>query len=73
LKTRGLYLVPFVVGLALSDDKINTRWQDIVISIMGSFFGLILSIACLVEYWLTDIGVLSGLAVFNALLNLFNM
>jgi Zn-dependent protease len=73
LKTKGIYLIPFVGGLALSDDKINTRWQDIVISIMGPFFGLILSIVCLVGYWLTDIEVLAGLAVFNALLNVFNM
>ena len=73
LKTKGIYLIPFVGGLALSDDKINTRWQDVAISIMGPFFGLILSIACLVGYWLTDIEVLAGLAVFNALLNLFNM
>ena len=73
LKTKGIYLIPFVGGLALSDDKINTRWQDIVISIMGPFFGLILSIACLIGYWFTDIEILAGLAVFNALLNLFNM
>jgi Zn-dependent protease len=73
LKTKGIYLIPFVGGLALSDDKINTRWQDVVISIMGPFFGLILSLACLVGYWLTDLEMLAGLAVFNALLNLFNM
>jgi len=73
LKTKGIYLIPFVGGLALSDDKINTRWQDIVISIMGPFFGLLLSIACLIGYWLTDIEILAGLAVFNALLNLFNL
>lgn len=73
LKTKGIYLIPFVGGLALSDDKINTRWQDIVISVMGPFFGLILSITCLVGYWLSDIEILAGLAVFNALLNLFNL
>jgi Zn-dependent protease len=73
LKTKGIYLIPFVGGLALSDDKINTRWQDIVISIMGPFFGLILSIACLIGYWLTDLEILAGIAVFNALLNLFNL
>ncbi len=73
LKTKGIYLIPFIGGLALSDDKINTRWQDVVISIMGPFFGLILSLACLVGYWLTDLEILAGLAVFNALLNLFNM
>ncbi len=73
MKTKGIYLIPFVGGLALSDEKINTRWQDIVISIMGPFFGLILSIACLLGYWLTDLEILAGLAVFNALLNLFNL
>ena len=73
LKTKGIYLIPFVGGLALSDDKINTRWQDVVISIMGPFFGLLLSIACLVGYWLTDFEILAGIAVFNALLNLFNL
>lgn len=73
MKTKGIYLIPFVGGLALSDDKINTRWQDIVISIMGPFFGLILSIVSLLGYWLTDLEVLAGIAVFNALLNLFNL
>ena len=73
LKTKGIYLIPFVGGLALSDDKINTRWQDVVISIMGPFFGLILSLACLIGYWITDLEILAGLAVFNALLNLFNL
>lgn len=73
LKTKGIYLIPFMGGLALSDDKINTRWQDVYISIMGPFFGLILSIAFLVIYWLTDIEIFAGLAVFNALLNLFNL
>lgn len=73
LKTKGIYLIPFVGGLAMSDDKINTRWQDVVISIMGPLFGLVLSMACVVGYWLTDLEILAGLAVFNALLNLFNL
>jgi Zn-dependent protease len=73
LKTKGIYLIPFVGGLALSDDKINTRWQDVVISIMGPFFGLLLSVAALIGYWITDIEILAGIAVFNALLNLFNL
>lgn len=73
LKTKGIYLIPFVGGLALSDDKINTRWQDVVISIMGPFFGLLLSVACLVVYYITQIELFAGLAVFNALLNIFNL
>ncbi|QIZ77065.1 site-2 protease family protein [Ferrimonas lipolytica] len=73
LKTKGIYLIPFVGGLALGDSKINTRWQDVVISIMGPTFGLFLSILSLITYWVTDEPIFAGLAAFNALLNLFNL
>tara|TARA_R110001583_G_scaffold16561_21_gene67989 strand:+ start:19766 stop:20869 length:1104 start_codon:yes stop_codon:yes gene_type:complete len=73
MKTKGIYLIPFMGGLALSDEKINTRWQDVVISIMGPFFGLMMSITALLVYWLTDEPFFAGLAAFNALLNLFNL
>lgn len=73
MKTKGIYLIPFLGGLALSDEKINTRWQDVVISIMGPFFGLILSLVLIVVYWITGDMFFAGLAVFNAFLNLFNL
>ena len=73
MKTKGIYLIPFVGGLAVSDEKINTRWQDVVISIMGPTFGLIMSLICLLIYWATGYEFFAGLATFNALLNLFNM
>ncbi|WP_028866190.1 site-2 protease family protein [Psychromonas aquimarina] len=73
MKTKGIYLIPFVGGLAVSDEKINTRWQDVVISIMGPTFGLILSLGCILLYWLTGNIFFAGLAAFNALLNLFNL
>ncbi|CZF81247.1 Stage IV sporulation protein FB [Grimontia celer] len=73
MKTKGIYLIPFMGGLALSDEKINTRWQDVVISIMGPTFGLFMSLAALVAYWVTGNVFFAGLATFNALLNLFNL
>jgi len=73
MKTKGIYLIPFVGGLAVSDEKINTRWQDVVISIMGPTFGLFMSVVCLLVYWLTGSEFFAGLAAFNALLNLFNL
>lgn len=73
MKTKGIYLVPFLGGLALSDEKINTRWQDVVISIMGPMFGLLLSIVLLLIYLATGEMFFAGLAVFNAFLNLFNL
>ncbi|MBL4866838.1 MAG: site-2 protease family protein [Pseudomonadales bacterium] len=73
MKTKGIYLIPFVGGLALGDAKINTRWQDVVIAIMGPSFGLILSLISLVIYGFTGEKMFAGLAAFNALLNLFNL
>ena len=73
MPTKGIYLIPFVGGLALSDAKINTRWQDVVISIMGPTFGMALSLAALLAYWITDLPFFAALASLNALLNLFNL
>lgn len=73
MKTKGFYLIPFLGGMALTDEKINTRWQDVVISIMGPVFGLGMSLLCLLAWWLTDNPIFAGLAGFNALLNLFNL
>lgn len=73
MKTKGIYLIPFMGGLAVSDERINTRWQNVVISIMGPTFGLFMSIGCMLAYWLTGNIFFVGLASFNALLNLFNL
>lgn len=73
LQTKGIYLIPFVGGLAVSDDKLNTRWQNVVISIMGPTYGMLLSVVALIAYEITGIELLAGLAAFNALLNLFNL
>ncbi|WP_165313862.1 site-2 protease family protein [Vibrio ziniensis] len=73
MRTKGIYLVPFLGGLALSDEKINTRWQDVVISIMGPCFGFILSLVFVMIYWMTGSHLWAALAAFNAFLNLFNL
>ncbi|WP_395006089.1 site-2 protease family protein [Undibacterium sp.] len=73
MKTKGIYIIPFVGGLALSDDKINTRWQDVTISIMGPTFGLLLSLVLMLVYWVTGNIFFAGLANFNALINLINL
>jgi len=73
MPTKGIYLIPFFGGMALTDGKINTRWQDVVISIMGPVFGLGMSLLSVLAYWVTGNIFFAGLAVFNALLNLFNL
>ncbi|MFC3153271.1 site-2 protease family protein [Litoribrevibacter euphylliae] len=73
IKTKGIYLIPFVGGLAVSDDKINTRWQDVVISIMGPCFGLFMSLGCWLLFAITGLELFAGAAVLGSLLNLFNL
>ncbi|RZQ53164.1 metalloprotease [Pseudoalteromonas phenolica] len=73
IKTKGIYLIPFVGGLAVSDEKITTRWQDVVISLMGPAFGLITSVLGVVLYYATNMEIFAGVAVLSALLNLFNL
>ena len=73
IKTKGIYLIPFVGGLAVSDDKINTRWQDVVISIMGPCFGLFMSLGCWLLFAITGNELFAGAAVLGSLLNLFNL
>lgn len=73
MKTKGIYLIPFVGGLAVGENNINTRWQDVVISIMGPTFGLLMSLAALLAYWITGEAFFAGVAAFNALINLFNL
>ncbi|MEL0633845.1 site-2 protease family protein [Pseudoalteromonas carrageenovora] len=73
IKTKGIYLIPFVGGLAVSDDKITTRWQDVVISLMGPAFGLFTSVLGVVLYYATEMDIFAGVAVLSALLNLFNL
>ena len=60
-------------GLAITDEMFNTRWQDVVISIMGPMFCLFLSLIFMLAYWLTGEAFFAGLSVFNAFLNLFNL
>lgn len=73
LKTKGIYLIPFFGGMALSEDKVNTRWQDVVIAIMGPTFGLFLSLVLWAIYAITDQVFFAALANFNALINLINL
>ncbi|MCO7189317.1 MULTISPECIES: site-2 protease family protein [unclassified Pseudoalteromonas] len=73
LKTKGIYLIPFVGGLAVSEDKLTTRWQNVIISLMGPAFGLLASLVAVVLYYVTGLEIFAGVAVLSALLNLLNM
>ena len=72
LKTKGMYLIPFVGGLAIGDQA-KTQWQEVVIAMMGPLFGLLMSLAAYGLYLLTDSDILGLIACYSAFINFFNL
>lgn len=72
LPTKGMYLIPFVGGLAVGDMP-KSRWQDVYISMMGPVFGLFMTIAFYIVYLFTESHFAGLVASTSALLNLFNL
>jgi len=72
LPTKGMYLIPFVGGLAVGDMP-KSRWQDVYISMMGPVFGLLMTVAFYIVYLATESHFAGLVASTSALLNLFNL
>jgi putative peptide zinc metalloprotease protein len=72
IPTKGMYLIPFVGGLAVGDSP-KTRWQDVYISMMGPIYGLIMTIVFYLVYLLTGSHFAGLVASVSALVNLFNL
>ncbi len=73
MKVKGMYLIPFVGGAAVTTDRIKTRWENVFISMMGPVYGLIMTVVFFCVYLVTDSSLAAGLASFSALLNLINL
>ena len=72
LKVKGIYLLPFIGGTAVSE-RATSRWQDFKIAIAGPAFG---TVGAIVAYWLwleTQHAALALFAAISLLLNLFNL
>lgn len=72
LPTKGMYLIPFVGGLAVGDMP-KSRWQDVYISMMGPVYGLLMTVAFYIVYVITESHFAGLVASTSALLNLFNL
>jgi putative peptide zinc metalloprotease protein len=72
LPTKGMYLIPFVGGLAVGDMP-KSRWQDVYISMMGPVYGLIMTVGFYIVYLITDSHFAGLVASTSALINLFNL
>lgn len=72
IPTKGMYLIPFVGGLAVGD-KPRSRWQDVYISLMGPIYGLAMTVAFYIGYLITGNHFVGLVASTSALINLFNL
>ena len=73
MKTKGIYLIPFVGGAAVAEESFRSRWEEVYVAAMGPTFGLALCCLFLTGYWITDIQVLALMATYGALVNAFNL
>lgn len=72
IPTKGMYLIPFVGGLAVGDLP-KTQWQDVYISMMGPVYGLVMTLVFYIVYLVTGSHFAGLVASTSALLNLFNL
>ena len=72
IPTKGMYLIPFVGGLAVGD-KPQSRWQDVYISMMGPVYGLAMTLAFYLVWLVTDSHFAGLVASTSALINAFNL
>ena len=72
IATKGMYLIPFVGGVALGD-KPRTQWEDVYISLMGPVYGLLMTAVFFVIYSISGSHFCGLVASTSALLNLVNL
>jgi putative peptide zinc metalloprotease protein len=72
LKTKGMYLIPFVGGIAVGE-KATSYWHEVYISMMGPVFGLFMTVAFYILFLITGSHFIGLVASVSALVNLFNL
>lgn len=72
-RNKGMYLIPFVGGLADHESLVSNRWQAAMVILAGPAAGLAMSLLFMLLYGMTGDVLFGAIAAFNALLNLFNL
>ena len=72
MKTKGMYLIPFVGGLAIGEQP-RSQWQEVHISMMGPVYGLAMTVACYLAFLATGNHFVGLLASLSGLINVANL
>lgn len=73
IKTKGIYLIPFLGGAAIAEEDFKTRRDEAYIALMGPWFGFGISFLTGLLYYVTDNPLFAAGAVWMAMINLFNL
>ena len=73
IKTKGIYMIPFVGGAAIADEKFKSRRDEAYIALMGPWFGLGMSLAIGSLYYVTGNPLFAVGGAWMAMINLFNL
>jgi len=72
-KTKGIFFIPLLGGVALADGHAQTQEQEVVIALMGPIWGLGVSILYALVYYFTHNELVAALGLVLASINLFNL
>jgi len=73
MRVRGLYFVPFLGAMAVTDDAFGSRRQQAYVALSGPLWGSALALLPAAGYAWTGEPALAAVAAWWALLNLFNL
>lgn len=73
IKTRGIYFIPFLGGVAMADEQFPSRRDEAYIAIMGPLWGLVLVVLAAIAYLVTENPFFAAAVSWMALVNLFNL
>lgn len=73
LKTKGIYFIPFMGAVAVSEEIFKSRRDEVYIAAMGPIWGFLLAIATAGLYYVTGNAFFAAVAGWMAMINLFNL
>ncbi|WKE66410.1 site-2 protease family protein [Gallaecimonas kandeliae] len=73
IPTKGIYLIPFFGGAAVSSERFKTQWQEVFVAMAGPTAGLLMCLLAWVGWRLSASPWLGAVVSLGAFLNLFNL
>ncbi len=73
MKVRGVYFVPLLGAIAVTEDAFTSRRQQVYVALNGPVWGSLLAILPVGLWWWTGDALWATVAAWWALINLFNL